>query len=411
MMVEYSLYKTVNAHIDLFKALSDSDDLDFRNDDVASKLKASTASTLTEIHDALICVIQANETNNTNKQNLRFDTLVLQMLVLLRKWIVGQVGVEESLGPDLSAETWESLEIESVVNQIYRELWQHYRAKPNVLPDLNTPPVWPTHRSKRTVNFADHIVPRFMQISEEFFSIFQGSSEKWMHLATDLLTQSAVELLSLPGNELAGLKDVLELCFAWGYVERSRLTQTFDRIVAPLLSSTTQYQDTEADVQHRVIEKAGQMAETEDRVWEMFYDQGSSNNPPAASAPVTNNSSDNSDKVDGAQKGTPQSSGELRAWRSLRQQALDDVLVTHTNMLGKDEEMRGQLLRRLRGQYPLKPLLAQLTLFIEEHWTLSHSQNWNGMPVLVQIEEGRLEGLSAEEFELFKQSAGITNMP
>lgn len=410
MMLEYALHKTIKAHIELFHHLTLSDDPDMKNTAALSILQTSPASTLTEVYDTLITLIRASKAPIPDEQIFRIDTSLLQLLVLLRTWIAGRFEARGNPNPDFSAEMYDNLRRDRIVNQTYRRLWQHYRSYPNTVPDTHSTSAWTPHQHGQPIHFADHIVPRFMEISELLFSIFHGLSEKWMHLATTLFTQSAIELFSyLYEDDLHDPKKALESCFAWGYVERSWFAASFETVVAPQLHANSEYRNLDADMQNHLMQNASRKAETEDRLWEMFFNQASDSNPSQSSAISTHNVNNANAEAKSTDRRTPQSSGELKTWTEVRRNVLDDVLLTYTSILEAGKEHMDRPLQMLKDQYPLNDLLAQLTDFIEKHWKILHARK--DLPVLLQIEEGRLDGLDAEEFERFKQRTGIAGLP
>ncbi|RMZ91810.1 hypothetical protein DV736_g944, partial [Chaetothyriales sp. CBS 134916] len=58
-------------------------------------------------------------------------------------------------------------------------------------------------------------------------------------------------------------------------------------------------------------------------------------------------------------------------------------------------------LARLKHKYPYAPVEASLLRCLDHFWVLNHDPSLRGKPVLVQIEEGGLQGLSNDEFAAF----------
>ncbi|RMD42083.1 hypothetical protein DV735_g3029, partial [Chaetothyriales sp. CBS 134920] len=61
----------------------------------------------------------------------------------------------------------------------------------------------------------------------------------------------------------------------------------------------------------------------------------------------------------------------------------------------------------LKHKYPYAPVETGLLHCLEHFWTLNHDANLHGKPVLVQIEEGGLQGLGNEDFVTFLKRCGI----
>ncbi|KAJ9663381.1 hypothetical protein H2198_000898 [Neophaeococcomyces mojaviensis] len=418
MMLEYTLYKAIEAHLQLFQEIDTFSTLVNKNSDISAAFQASPASTLTETYDTLILLFKHNHPHESQKPSTQFDTRILQFLTLLRIWLLRRIDKHNGLCPSVSPEMQHNLLSAQIINQTYRRLWRHYRAVPmSPLDQLPVDP-WSLRTNPELVDFADHVVPCFMEISEEFASAFQGLSEKWMYLAAHLLTQSAIEILastseiqapeSCVDTKTGNTQQALESCFAWGHVERRRFTEHSTIIVPPQLQCNLIFRNLSADTQHELLQVATQKTDFEDRIWEMFFYQGSKSTP---STSISGEDAIASATKINMSNGSPQSSGELKSWTKIRQDALEDVLLTYTNMLEAGENHRERPLRILRDQYPINRLLRELIDFVSKHWIALHSRNWNGKPVLVQIEEGGLDGMSEEEFERFKERAGITGMP
>ena len=420
MMLEYTLYKAIEAHLLLLREVSTDIDLVNKRLDDAAVFHASPASTLTETYNTLVLLFKHNHPGETFKSSTLIDTRILQFLILLRMWLLRQTSKQDDTRPHVSSDMRVNLLKDRIINQTYRNLWLQYRAHPMSPSTSLSTHTWYILTTAEFVNLADHVIPRFMEISEEFASAFQGLSEKWMHLAAHLLTQSAIEIIaSIFENQASEIhaeintsnaQQALETCFAWDHVERYRFTESLDDVVLAQLQSalTTCGRNVTTELKHDLIQTATHKAEFEDRVWEMFFDQGSK----STSSPTVSNKDITGDGIGKTMSnGTPHSSGELSSWTKIRQNALEDVLFTYTSMLEADTEHRERPLQILKEQHSLNRLIAELTTFVSRYWSILHGSEWYEKPALVQIEEGGLNGMTSEEFEMFAGRAGIAGMP
>ena len=62
---------------------------------------------------------------------------------------------------------------------------------------------------------------------------------------------------------------------------------------------------------------------------------------------------------------------------------------------------------RLKHKYPFKDVELDLLQCLDHFWCLNHTDAMSGMPVLVQMEMGKLEGLNKVEFDEFLVRVGL----
>ena len=102
-------------------------------------------------------------------------------------------------------------------------------------------------------------------------------------------------------------------------------------------------------------------------------------------------------------------------WDSMRHSYLSEFALPRPSAKDADEtdpiagllESYRQRLPRLQQKYPYEEMEASVIECLENLWSINHLPSYSGKPVLVQIEEGHLEGLDAQEFETFLKRVGL----
>ncbi len=217
------------------------------------------------------------------------------------------------------------------------------------------------------------VLHRFMLLSSIIAPEVGDINRKWMELALQLMFQSALEVLSFPeqledpriadgqhttNGHLPQVPGLIE-CFAFGYL--------------PTLTSSNS------------------ISETEHAINTLF----------ASSSPASADPAENTDWT------------KLRS-ESLAQFCLPDSTAnadfnaqsTRTAPLIDPKAYHARV-ARLKHKYPFDEVEAKLLQCLEHFWILNCSEEVSGKPVLVQIEEGRLEGLNEKEFDDFIVRVGL----
>jgi len=297
--------------------------------------------------------------------------------------------------PQFAVEMQRNFRRDQCVNQFFRYFWLGKREHKDFEDAVGSANVRRTRNPQLCL--ADHLLPRFMHLSCEMQPPDSNLDTKWMELASNFMVHAAIEILDAPdlfedGTEIAEI--ALRECFAWGYVERRRFQdnpEIVQRLLHQIESKSSQSHIAQLSHNQR-REHIQSTTVLEDEVWEMFYDEGSGR----------------SQSTSGGRK-TPQSSGELSHWTRIRQEKLNVVLATFAAMQETNSIDMHRPIEWLRNKYRLSAFLTEIAHFIEVHWKKVHKSEWHGRPILIQIEDGGLDGLSAEAFTLFKERARIVN--
>lgn len=279
--------------------------------------------------------------------------------------------------PKASDSMQEMLQQSMIMNHLCRQMWLKAHGSSQIAWDSELGSSW--HLRSTQHSLPGHILPVFMSVSVELFKISKNSqlSHPWMRLAGSFMVQAAIEVLDAPdlltwGDEIA--KNALEECFAWGCLEQYNFEDSIQDAVRDaktkgLLVPTTVGLD--------------DIARMEDSCQKMF----------SATVP-----------------GSPASRREIPAWTNTREEMLQDVLMAFVSIQEAGSDASRTPIRLLRKRYKLTSLLSDMHDFVAIHWKLLHSTAWHGKPILVQIEEGGIDGVTADEFERFKGAAGIGEM-
>ena len=218
------------------------------------------------------------------------------------------------------------------------------------------------------------ILHRFMYLSSVIAPIVGGDINKnWMELALQLMLQSALEVLSTAelsnehstNNETAAtnghppqVPGLIE-CFAFGY-----------------LPSITDSQS---------------VSETEQAINAMF----------AASSSTSPDKIENPDWV-------KLRSEYLSEFRHPNHTVTKDTDSTLTKTIPtRDFKAYEARIARLKHKFPFEEVEANLLRCLEHFWAVNCDSSVSGKPVLVQVEEGRLDGLNEKEFEEFLGRVGL----
>lgn len=404
LMVEYVVYKAIQAQLMLLNFLSVTQS-SLTNGALDSMVQcAQDALRLAEIYDSMWCsqnycsvtnravligAFKRNHGFDHLREIVRLDGYLLQFLVLLNMWLQSRREPVQGQLPRMARDMQRRLEYDEYINRFFRRFWLNKREQRSDAEALEVATL--PRRQNSQICLADHLLPRFMHLSYQMRSHDAEPSVVWMKLASIFMLHAAVEILDTPDLFQKGLdaaQMALKECFAWGYVERPRFEnnqQIVQLLVAQIEGQTAEMSRLSVAECEEHIQKTALL---EDRVWDMLYDEGS-----------TAGQSDDAN--------VPQSSGEISSWTRIRKETLDVVLTTLDTMQEEGDAHRHRPIEWMRNQYPLSNFLVEIAKFVHLHWTELHLSEREGKPTLVQIEEGGLAGLSAEEFEAFIHRASI----
>ena len=340
MILDYLLYNTTKGHLD-----------DFRSDSTSSR----SAASLIQVFDTFLCLFKHNHPEHRWPGGRDFSLKLLEFAVLftgrkdpksvpsftmsqLKEAYQGSIPVRMHWWAHRPNHSFSSYVEENRIYDSWRSDHWHDRTS-EYAKQLQL-------RASSKILFAE-LLPHFLDLSASIsLTIGQKVTEQWMHLAAEFMLQSAWEkhayLDLLPGEES------LEVAFAWGW------------------------QPQRCQMSGEGISKEDMALE--DRLNEMFE--------------VGEEGEDGAVVVD-----------ESPAWARIRSSYL-----AMFDLPGRDETMNLQLtpkpqLQRLKdiaAQFPMDAFEAKVVDFLEGLWKLERK------PLLAQVEEGMVDGLSPEEFEEFQ---------
>ena len=101
-------------------------------------------------------------------------------------------------------------------------------------------------------------------------------------------------------------------------------------------------------------------------------------------------------------------SAENPEWTAKRAEMLSEFRLAGTPLPpSTDPKPYAQRIARLRHRFPYQAFETNLLKCLDNFWILNCSTGVSGKPILVQIEEGGLEGMSKAEYEEFLIRVGI----
>ena len=100
---------------------------------------------------------------------------------------------------------------------------------------------------------------------------------------------------------------------------------------------------------------------------------------------------------------------QAETWNHIRSTFLSEFLLPES--VASDSASVAEAYRRriprLHRKFPLQNTLRSIFECLDNLWAINTSSDISGKPVLVQIEEGALEGLDEQEFEAFSERVGL----
>lgn len=303
----------------------------------------------------------------------------------MNSWVLNLIPELEDLKPHMSTGMREQQKRDMLVNQSCRRFWLKASQKAQILQYTDESNSWRLRNPQLCLT--DHLLPLFMRVSTDLFKLSkrpQAMSLEWMRLAVHLMVQAAIEILDVP-DLLASGPDVarvaLEECFAWGGLEDPQSIFSDEAITDEIRARN--FPTTNLGSLHEVVKK-------EQDCQRMFKEYTEDGTEPPDRRSFSRN--------------------QVPTWNAIKQEALEDILMTFTSIQEAGTNLSHRPVELLRSKYRLTTLLADINDFITIHWRLLHSKAWHRKPVLVQIEEGGLHGLTPAEFEEFKARARIQEM-
>jgi hypothetical protein len=356
MILEYLLYNTTKAH------LQDSRSNE-RPEDVSDPRDTDTAETLLQVFDQFLELFKINYPEYDFSPDTDFGIKLLQFVVLY---------TNRKSHTALSPSSREQLKQLCKQNSATRmEWWERRSSKGLSSPEDSIIDCWhdfvkipasiandarPAFQDNLRIESGNYIpllelLPRFLDISADIAAnLGQDVTEQWMLLAAEFMLQSAWEkfvYLDADANE-----EPLKVAFGWGRWH--------------------QEQEFESSVMEPEARKEAKAAEG--RVNTMFS--------------TSNEFSEES------------SGREMPEWTKIR---LEHLSAFGTPPGGNEDSKQAQRwqverLRKIAEQYPIQKFDGKVVDFLEGLWKLGQK------PLLVQIEEGKIEGLTKDEFEQFMEN-------
>lgn len=334
--------------------------------------------------NAALTVLYKNNYGDSLSESTQRNLRILQFLVQLNSWVLNRIPELEELTPHASSSMRDQQRRDMLVNQSCRRIWLKANKESRVLDYAKASDSWRLRNPQLCL--ADHLIPLFMWVSIDLFKVSKSPelSLQWMKLAIRLMVQAAIEILDAPdllasGSDVA--QNALQECFAWGDLGNSHSTCSSEAIANEIRARG--FPSTDTTTFHGI-------ARLEDRCQDMFRGHTIGREELSAQGSLS-----------GSQKSI---------WENTKHKALEDVLMTFTSIQEAGTDLSHRPIELLRKEHQLTFLLKHISEFIEIHWRLLHSTKWHKKPVLIQIEEGGIDGLTPGEFEEFKRRARIQDM-
>lgn len=216
------------------------------------------------------------------------------------------------------------------------------------------------HRdARRAVPLVD-LLPPFMELSAEIVALTQTDvSSVWLQLASEFTTQAAIEVVLEAATSLEWTEvdhDTIMACFGWGL---SMKMSDFSRVLESEESSVA---DTEKKI-HHMLQSTGDNPDSQTPPWD-----------------------------------------ELNS-HAVKEFSLNtDLPYDQSEVIEWDMGVKRKQISYLQADHPVHQFEAQILHYIE-----NLQKVWaqlNEEPVLLQIEQGRLQGLNGEEFQAFMDRVG-----
>ena len=224
-----------------------------------------------------------------------------------------------------------------------------------------------------------NVLHRFMMLSAEIAPVQGEINEIWMELACEMMVHAALQTLSTkPQKNINNDKEMdtddstepkvrLADCFAYGFCK------SFDTAFTPkeLIS------DEDIDTEY-MINDLFRSSELDDVTDVPIHPE----------VPIYPESEQNP------------------AWTKIRHLYITEFALSASTPDNESSRYADRL-GRLRFKYPYEPFERKIIECLDNYWRISMHKSMSGMPVLVQIEQGHLDGLNNNEFDDFLKRVGL----
>lgn len=350
MTLEYLLYNATKARLTHFKSRREPGD-DSLN------ASANSATTLLQVFDQFLELFKCNHPDYDFSLGLEFNIKLLQFLVLFTHRKSPQA-LSQSSRDQLKQSSQQTSFLRMKWWDMYRAAWGHNAAEYSIIeswrgffasPAGTANEKTTTHHHAEATNFVPllDLLPHFLDLSANMAAnLGQDVTKQWMALAAEFMLQSAWEkhvYLDAESNE-----EPLKIAFGWGRWDRRELENT-------LMSA-------EASVEVKAAEM---------RVNTIFI------------------------TCDEEAAGL-----EIPAWSKVRLEYLSAFGTPPAGIDSVKHAQRWQVkqLREIAERFPVQVFDGKIMEYLEGLWKLGRK------PLLVEIEEGKIAGLTGEEFENFMKN-------
>ena len=352
MILEYLLYKTTKAFLDAFRSYG-------AHHGNRDRLKAESAASLLQVFDLFLQLFKANHPNRDFLPELNFNIKLLEFTVLFTQRNAPQA---------LSSSSRDQLRKTSQQNAAFRMKWwakgrrddqgsaaedtiigcwhDYFTLSPSTSTDLKAS----LQADAAKVISLIELLPLFLDLSADMAILLgQDVSEQWMRLAAEFMLQSAWEnhahLASEAGDE------PLKIAFGWGQWDRR------EELDDTMLSAVATAAEVHVDALFRTFDRSPEEAAGQ----------------------------------------------EILAWSKIKLEYLSAFGTTPAGVTNVHHGQRWQVkrLKEISERFPSVRFHSKMAEYIEDIWKLGRK------PILVQIEEGRIEGLTEKDFEDLKENLGV----
>ena len=352
MILEYLLYKTTKAFLDAFRSYG----THHANGD---SLKAESAASLLQVFDQFLQLFKANHPDCDFLPELNFNFKLLEFTVLFTQRNAPQA-FSSSLRDQLKKTSQQNAatrmkwwtrgrrdDQSSTAEHTIIACWRDYfTLPPSTSKDLKAS----LQIDAAKVIFLVELLPRFLDLSADMAVLLgQDVSEQWMRLAAEFMLQSAWEKHAYLASEASD--EPLKVAFGWGQWDRR------EELDDTTLSAVTTAAEVHVDAMFRTFDGSPEQAAGQD----------------------------------------------IPAWSKIKLEYLSAFGTTPAGVNGVHHGERWQVkrLKEISERFPKLRFHSKMADYIEDFWKLGRK------PVLVQIEEGRIEGLMEKDFKDLKENLGV----
>ena len=353
MILEYLLYTTTKAHLHDFRSR-------VRPANEGLGRNADGAATLVRVFDQFLELFKANHPEYDFSPDTNLSIKLLQFVVLF---------THRRSSEALSPSSRDQLKLSSKQNSVIRmkwwdtrrssggersqedriiESWRHFFVNP-ARTENEQKAASPRNLHAQGANFMPlfELLPHCLDLSADMAATLgQDVTEQWMVLAAEFMLQSAWEkhvYLDAESDE-----EPLKVAFAWGHWGRGELENA-------LLTA----------------DASSEAKNSEERVDAMFRGE-------------------NKSLEDAVGQESP-------SWSDIKHEYLSAFGAPPTGREGAYQVRRWQIqrLKEIAERFPMNAFEDKILDYLEGLWKLRRK------PLLVQIEQGKIEGLTEEDFKVF----------